>query len=273
MDLNKFFYELDDLLAKGQGEEAISYIQDAMEEARKLNDTKALIAIYNEAGGICRDFSRYEDAENYYTEALSLIIDMGAAGSESHGTTLINYGTCLSNWQKHDEAIEMFGQAASILAGLGMGNDYRMAALYNNISWVFQEQGNLEDASEYLNRALFLLNSIPDCDGEKAATYTNLANLYWEQGLLDEAKVTLIKAIDIYKEQVSLRSEGRYAAAIASLANIYFSEEVYDKAAKLCEEAMKEIEAEFGQNDAYKVIEANLEECKAKLAEKDKSLN
>ena len=263
MDLNKFFYELDELLSKGNGEEAIAYIQSAMEEARKLDDTKALIAIYNEAGGLCRDFSRYEDAENYYTEALSLIIDMGGAGSESHGTTLINYGTCLSNWQKYDEAVEMFGMAASILARLGMGNDYRMAALYNNISWVYQEQGNLEEASEYLNKALFLLNAIPDCEGEKAATYTNLANLYWEQGLLDEAKVTLLKVIEVYKEQVYLRS----AAAIASLANIYFSEEVYDKAARLCEEAMKEIEAEFGQNDAYKVIEANLEECKAKLEE------
>lgn len=267
MDLNKFFYELDELLSKGNGEEAVAYIQSAMEEARKLDDTKALIAIYNEAGGLCRDFSRYEDAENYYTEALSLIIDMGGAGSESHGTTLINYGTCLSNWQKYDEAVEMFGMAASILARLGMGNDYRMAALYNNISWVYQEQGNLEEASEYLNKALFLLNAIPDCEGEKAATYTNLANLYWEQGLLDEAKVTLLKVIEVYKEQVYLRSEGRYAAAIASLANIYFSEEVYDKAARLCEEAMKEIEAEFGQNDAYKVIEANLEECKAKLEE------
>ena len=135
------------------------------------------------------------------------------------------------------------------------------------------EQGNLEDASEYLNRALLLLNAVPDCEGEQAATYTNLANLYWEQGLLDEAKVTLIKAVDIYKEQPYLRSEGRYAAAIATLSNIYYSEEVYDKAATLCEEAMKAIEAEFGQNDAYKVIEANLEECRVRMAEKENSAN
>lgn len=267
MDLNKFFYELDELLAKGQGEEAIAYIQTAMEEARKLDDTKALIAIYNEAGGLCRDFSKYEDAENYYTEALSLIIHIGAAGSESHGTTLINYGTCLANWQKYEEAIEMFSEAASILAGLGMGTDYRMAALYNNMSWVLQEQGKLEDASEYLNRALFLLNAVPDSEGEQAASLTNLANLYWEQGLLDEAKVTLLKALDIYKEQVHLRREGRYAAVIATLANIFFSEGDYERAATLCKEAMNEIEAEFGQNDAYKVIEANLQECENKLAD------
>ena len=31
MDLNKFFYELDELLGKGKGEEAIAYIQNAME--------------------------------------------------------------------------------------------------------------------------------------------------------------------------------------------------------------------------------------------------
>ena len=65
MDLNKFFYELDELLGRGKGEDAIAYIQKAMEEARSLDDTKALIAIYNEAGGLCRDFSRYEEAENY----------------------------------------------------------------------------------------------------------------------------------------------------------------------------------------------------------------
>ena len=121
--------------------------------------------------------------------------------------------------------------------------------------------------SEYLNRALLLLNAVPDSEGEQAASLTNLANLYWEQGLLDEAKVTLLKAVEIYKEQVYLRREGRYAAAIATLANIYFSEENYERAAILCKEAMNEIEAEFGQNDAYKVIEANLEECQVKLAE------
>lgn len=269
MDLNKFFYELDELLGRGKGEEAITYIQNAMEEARALNDTKALIAIYNEAGGLCRDFSRYEEAENYYTEAISLIIDMGGAGSESHGTTLINYGTCLANWQKFDEATEMFGQAASILAGLGMANDYRMAALYNNMSWALQEQEKYEDASEFLDKALFLLNAIPDSEGEQAASLTNLANLYWAQGLLDEAKVTLIKAVNIYKDQEYIRSEGRYAAAIATLANIYFSEEDYEKAAILCEEAMSEIEKEFGQNDAYQVIAANLEECQNKLKEKE----
>lgn len=271
MDLNKFFYELDELLSNNRGEEAITFLQKSMEEARKLDDTRALIAIYNEAGGLCRDFSRYEEAENYYTEALSLIIHIGANGSESHGTTLINYGTLLANWQKYDDATEMFGQAAAILAGLGMGNDYRMAALYNNMSWVLQEQGKLEDASEYLNKALFLLKAIPESEGEQAASYTNLANLYWELGLLDEAKVTLLKAVEIYKEQVYLRNEGRYAAAIATLANIYFSENDFEKAATLCREAMNEVEKEFGQNDAYGVIAANLAECQAKMAEKEKN--
>ena len=36
MDLNKFFYELDELLAKGKGEEAIAYIQGAMVDAQRF---------------------------------------------------------------------------------------------------------------------------------------------------------------------------------------------------------------------------------------------
>ncbi|MDD6615174.1 MAG: Ig-like domain-containing protein, partial [Lachnospiraceae bacterium] len=37
---------------------------------------------------------------------------------------------------RYEEAAEAFGKAASILASLGMVDDYRMAALYNNMSWV-----------------------------------------------------------------------------------------------------------------------------------------
>lgn len=265
MDLNKFFYTLDGLLSKGMGQQAIEFIQESIEEARKEKDEKALIAIYNEAGGICRDFSKYEEAEQYYKEALAGITNLKAEGSESHGTTLINYGTCLANWGRYDEAAAKFSEAASILAGLGLGNDYRMAALYNNMSWVAQEQGSMEDAGDYLNRALFLLKRIPDSEGEQAASYTNLANLYWAQGLLQEAKVTLIKAVEIYKDQEALRSEGRYAAAISSLANIYFSDGDYEKSAVLCKEAMNEIEKEFGQNDAWHVVAENLAEAEAKL--------
>lgn len=265
MDLNKFFYDLDELMSKGMSEKAIAFVQKSMEEAEKADDKKSLIAIYNEAGSLCRDFSKYEDAEKYYKKAISLIAELGAEGSESHGTTLINYGTCLGNWGKYDEALEMFGKAVSVLSSLGMNNDYRMAALYNNLSWIAQEKGELEDAGEYLNKALFLLKAIPDSEGEQAASYTNLANLYWAQGLLEEAKVTLIKAINIYKDQTYLRSEGRYAAAISALANIYFSEGDYEKCAALCKEAMKEIENEFGQNDAWKVVAENLAEAESKM--------
>lgn len=265
MDLNKFFYDLDELMSRGVSEEVVAFIQDAMEKAEEADDKKALVAIYNEAGSLCRDFSKYEDGEKYYKKALSLIEELNAQGSESHGTTLINYGTCLGNWGKYEQATEMFGKAVTVLTNLGMNNDYRMAALYNNLSWIAQEKGELEDGEEYLNKALLLLKEIPDSEGEQAASYTNLANLYWAQGLLEEAKVTLIKAVNIYKEQVYLRGEGRYAAAISALANIYFSEGDYEKCAALCKEALKEIEKEFGRNDAWQIVAENLAEAESKM--------
>ena len=82
----------------------------------------------------------------------------------------------------------------------------------------------------------------------------------------------LIKAIDIYKDRESLKSEGRYAAAISSLANIYFSEGEYEKCAVLCREAMKEIEKEFGQNDAWHIISDNLAEAERKLDDSDSDM-
>lgn len=265
MDLNKFFYDLDELLSKGNAQKAAEFLQKSIDEAVAADDKKALIAIYNEAGGLCRDLSKYDEADEYYNEAFNLIRELDAGGSESHGTTLINYGTCLGNQGKYEEATAIFNEAASVLASLGLGNDYRMAALYNNMSWIAQEQEKMEDASDYLNKALLLLKGIPESDGEQAASYTNLANLYWAQGLLEESKVTLIKAVNIYKDKEYLRGEGRYAAAISSLANIYFSEGQYEKSAALCKEAMNEIEKEFGQNDAWKIVFENMKEAESML--------
>lgn len=265
MDLNKFFYDLDEMMSKGMGREAVQFIQDAIDEAEKQGDKRALIAMYNEAGGLCRDFSKYDEAEEYYNEAFSLIREMEAGGSESHGTTLINYGTCLGDQGKFKEAENIFAEAVAVFAGLETEDDYRMAAIYNNMSWIAQEQGNIDDAEDFLNKALLLLKRVPDSDGEQASSYTNLANLYWAKGALEEAKVMLIKAIDIYKEKESLKSEGRYAAAISSLANIYFSEGEYEKCAALCREAMKEIEKEFGQNDAWRIVSENLAEAEEKM--------
>ena len=270
MDLNKFFYQLDELLTQGKGKEAIMFISEAIKEAENNNDKKALIALYNEAGGLCRDFSRYEDAEEYYNMAFDLIREMDASHSESYGTTLINYGTCLANERKFEEAAAVFSEAASVLADAGSNDDYRMAALYNNMSWVAQEQGKLDDAGDFLNRALLMLKAVPDSEGEQAASYTNLANLYWVQGLLSEAKVMLIKAIDIYKEREDLKNEGRYAAAISSLSNIYFSEGDYEKCASLCREAMREIEKEYGQNDAWHIVDENLKEAEKRIKESAK---
>lgn len=215
MDLNKFFCDLDELLSKGKSREAVEFIQGAIDKAAEKDDKRALIAMYNEAGGLLRDFSKHEQAEEYYNEAFLLIRELDARGSESYGTTLINYGTCLADQGKFKEAESVFSEAVAVLSGLEKEDDYRMAAIYNNMSWIAQEQGNMQDAGDYLNKALLLLKRVTGTEGEQAASYTNLANLYWAQEAFEEAKVMLIKAIDIYKDRESLKSEGRYAAAIS----------------------------------------------------------
>ena len=52
MDLNKFFYDLDELLSKGKSREAVEFIQGAIDKAAEKDDKRALIAMYNEAGGL-----------------------------------------------------------------------------------------------------------------------------------------------------------------------------------------------------------------------------
>lgn len=44
------------MLSKGKAKEAVQYVNEAIGQAEKEQDKRALVAVYNEAGGLCRDF-------------------------------------------------------------------------------------------------------------------------------------------------------------------------------------------------------------------------
>ena len=166
---------------------------------------------------------------------------------DSHGTTLINFATTYTMIGESEKALRLDMQAADIFSNVGLDTDYRLATLFNNMSFLCEDLGELDSAAEYLNRALYILNALEESQIEIAITYTNLANIYLEQDQLNEAKVTVKKALDIFiKETEGL--DVHYSAAVCALGEIYYKENNYEKAVSLFEKALELTKRDYGDS-------------------------
>ena len=257
MDMNQFFYDLDQLRADKKFEEAEEYMKNGLKKAEDDCDAGATIAICNELGGYYRATSRYAEGIPLYEKALELIYQLGLNGTEHHGTTLVNYATTVTLIGDVQKALELDTAAATIFAEAGFAMDYRLATLYNNMSFLCMDLGHYEEAETSLNDALYILKTLDD----QAVTYSNLAGVYIAMDKLAEAKVTVKKALDIFITENG-RNDVHYAGAVNTLGEIYFREENYEKAAALFEEAMILTARDFGaETHSYAILCRNLAAC------------
>ena len=261
MDMHQFFYDLDQLLSDKKFDEAEEYMKKSLAQAENECDAGATISICNELGGYYRAASRYAEGIPLYEKALELIYQMGLNGTEYHGTTLINYATTVTLIGDVEKALKLDTAAATIFAEAGFEMDYRLATLYNNMSFLCMDLGHYEEAETSLNDALYILRALDDTEIDIAVTYTNLASVYIAMNRLDEAKVTIKKALDLFIAE-SGRDDVHYAGAVNTLGEIYYQEGQYEKASALFMEAMKLTERDFGkETQSYAILCQNLASC------------
>lgn len=265
MDMNGFFYELDQLLADNQLEKAEAYMKETLEKAEKDGDNGAIITICNELGGFYRALSRYAEGVALYEKALAVIRELKLEGSEHHGTTLINYAATLTMTGQVPEALELYSVAVEIFSGPGFALDYRLATLYNNMSFLCMDLGHYEEAETSLTDALYILNILDDSEIDKAISYTNLSSVYLALDRLDEAKVAVKNALDIFIGETGGK-DVHYAAAVSALADVYSREENWEKAASLYEEALQLTHRDYGEvTHSCAILYDNLSVCAEKM--------
>lgn len=271
MDMNKFFYDLDQLFADKKFDEAETYMKENLKKAEDECDAGATISICNELGGYYRATSRYAEGIPLYEKALELIYQLGLNGTEHHGTTLVNYATTVTLIGDVEKALQLDTAAATIFSEAGFAMDYRLATLYNNMSFLCMDLGHYDEAETSLNDALYILKALDDAEIDVAVTYTNLAGVYMAKGNLDEAKVTIKKALDIFITE-SGRNDVHYAGAVNTLGEIYFREENYERAAALYEEAMALTARDYGtETQSYAILCENLAACLDNMDRKDEA--
>ena len=171
--VKKLYDTLDKLFAEKKTEQVEPFLKNALETAEREERYGIAIAACNELGGFFRMTSRYKEAAELYDRALKYLKLIGAGDGQDFATTQINYATTLSMSGRYDEALDMYNKALTFFDKYGIDKDYRVAALYNNMSSIYKEKDDTKTAAKCLRKALDILRTLDESNIEIAVTYSN----------------------------------------------------------------------------------------------------
>lgn len=265
MKSDHVYHKLDELFRSGNIQEAENYIIRTMEQVQRDNDLSALISLANELGGVFRVTGRLDEAQKVYHVALEAIRLLGLQGTEQHGTTLLNLASVHSEGKEASKALELYKQAAEIFTRKNLAQDYRMAALYNNMSHVYDLLGRADQALNYAEKSLIIIKALPGQEVELATTYSTLAVRYLN--LQEEAKAEkALEEADRIFTSLPGAPNVHYAATLNSFGDLRFRQQRYTEAVSFFEKAREIITENYGESSAYaQVAQKNLEKARAML--------
>lgn len=264
LDLQEFYKGLDIMFQRKDRKETQRYLESCLREAEEKQDSSGIVAVCNELGGLCRVTGQIDRAKSLYARVLSLLEEMGLASTEHYATALINTGDVHLMVKELSQALELFLRAEKMLIDCGLGGDYRMAALCNNISMIYRETSRFAEAEQALDKAFHIIKGLPQCRGELATTYVNLGELQVNQGKLEMAKESFLSAVTIFEEETG-GADVHYSAACAGLGEVFYMTRKFKEAERYYEKALELIQRDFGKTPAYGMVADNLEKVRRSL--------
>ena len=155
-------------------------------EARALNDDRGLLEILNEKIGYYRRTGDEQKGTSAIFEAFDLIEKKGVGDPVSSGTVYLNGATTMKAFGKSEESMKYYDKAKTLYENHLEPDDYRLAALYNNLSSAHKDLGDYICAEMSCLKAIEILKNQDDCLGEIAVSLINIAHIYYDQDPLDD---------------------------------------------------------------------------------------
>ncbi len=266
MNLQNFYEKLDEIFQQRDAQKVVEFLEQSLGEAKEQDDALGIIAVSNELGGVYRVLGKTEQAKQVCEDVLKRIKAVGMGDTQHYATALLNAGDVRLSAGEWEAALDLFIQAKERLTALELGEDYRMAALCNNMSVAYRETGKLQEAENVLETALSVISGLPGCAIELATTYVNLGELQVKQEKLDAAKESLGQAVRLFEESQKTK-DPHYASALTGLGEVLSAEGELESAKSHYTKALGLIEQSYGKDSpAYQVISRNL----AKIEEAEK---
>ncbi len=138
---------------------------------------KESASIYHQLGRVAQEQRKWEQAEQYYQQALQIKIEFNACYDQ--GSTYHQLGWLAQEQRKWEQAEQYYQQALQIY--VEFKDRYEQASTYHQLGWVAEEQRKWEQARPYFIETLKIF-----VDYEDAYSYSialrSLARLWQESG-------------------------------------------------------------------------------------------
>lgn len=219
INISRFIEKLDACYETNNLEEAGKCLDFWEGEARRLQDEHGLLSVLNERLGYCRHTNNKEMMESVVQEIPVLMEHHHLDTSLSGATIFINLATTLCAFEQPSASMKYFEMAEKIYTDNKKTDTFEFATFLNNWSSALEDLKYLEDAEENYHKALDILNTIGNHEGEMAITYCSLALFSEkhkeesEQGIKDY----LDKAWDCATCD-TLKHDGHYAFILTKIA-------------------------------------------------------
>ncbi len=253
--MNEILDQLDRLFLEKRLDEVEPFLLRRLEETKIREEWNLSLGILNEMIGFFRDTSQYDKSITYSTEAISLAKDLGLEGTVPFATTILNVANALRAAGQYQQSKLFHERALEIYLVELDTNDERIASVYNNMSLLYQEMGEFEQAILSLKQAL----SIIELQGDNiklAITHSNLGSSYINLGQVVAAKWHLKQAKNLF--DLDEEKDFHYSACMSAMAQVCVVEKKYKQAKKYYEIALEEQKKHCGESEFYYRILDNI---------------
>lgn len=258
MNIDEVLKELDSLPGGEETYKTFDFLKEKIEEACKEGDHSSELTLINEMIGYCRYTGRHDDSAFYGDYAVRLCEEQGLADTLPYATSLLNIATADRAAGRLKESMNGYRKVEALYDKLVKKGDYLYAALYNNMSLLYQEMDDHRGSARYLEAAL---NTIDGLDGERvpqAITRTNLAQAYLRLHNYDRAEDLLKEAETIFEELGG--DEFHYPGCLNALGQLYYERKEYAKSRDYYRRALGLLKHHVGEdNPGYISVARNLE--------------
>lgn len=260
MKMDAFIKEWDEVVAANNPEATKEFLNNAISTALVEDDDVALLTIYNEAMGYCRETGDVKGSFDYADKAIKKAQEMNITSHPAYATTLQNVANAYRAGGRLEESLECYKKVMECYENTLDDTDMLYASMYNNMSLLMQEAGDFGKAKEYLIKALEIVNSNEKNLFEEAVTYANLSSTCAVLGENDNALKYGQRAITLFRE--GKIKDAHFAAALNGVGSAYYKSGDYALAIKYLEEAAGCIKDTFGETAAYERVRENIKAAK-----------
>lgn len=190
----------------GEFHKGVKYAQEAMSIT---SDSLLTASALNNIGRSNRQLGLYEEALNYYLQALDIYSALGEHIEEA--TVTNNIGLVYGYLNINDKAIDYHLKAKDVFENLN--NKKGISQVYNNIAIIYANQGDLVKALNYFKYSLTIEKALDDKKGI-AESANNVGAVYYYMQDIDSALTYFKKSAQIEK------AIGNFAGISASYNNI-----------------------------------------------------